>query len=110
MCEMVPDHLRIHASSVRTLSQKHPLTIPNEGSFTPVLAKHSTSFSLIDSISVGVDRMQMTFDDSGLRHWCQACHRPDVWTTPWSMNLCTERQQGWFGVRRLCGARVQRDT
>jgi hypothetical protein len=28
------------------------------GDFTPVLAKHSKSFSLIDCISVGVDRMQ----------------------------------------------------
>jgi len=26
--------------------------------FTPVLAKHSTSFSLVDYLSVGVDRMQ----------------------------------------------------
>src|SRR5208337_2630155 len=30
--------------------------------FTPVLAKHSKSFSLIDCISVGVDRMQMNFE------------------------------------------------
>jgi hypothetical protein len=30
--------------------------------FTPVLAKHSKSFSLIDCISVGVDRMQRNFD------------------------------------------------
>ena len=28
------------------------------GVFTPVLAKHSKSFSLIDCLSVGVDRMQ----------------------------------------------------
>jgi hypothetical protein len=28
------------------------------GVFTPVLAKHSKSFSLIDCVSVGVDRMQ----------------------------------------------------
>src|SRR5260370_38671830 len=28
------------------------------GDFTPVIAKHSKSFSLIDCISVGVDRMQ----------------------------------------------------
>ncbi|MGB8582582.1 MAG: hypothetical protein WCD47_17310 [Candidatus Sulfotelmatobacter sp.] len=28
------------------------------GDFTPVLAKHSKSFSLIDCISVGVDRIQ----------------------------------------------------
>jgi hypothetical protein len=32
------------------------------GVFTPVLAKHSKSFSLIDCISVGVDRMQQNFE------------------------------------------------
>jgi hypothetical protein len=32
------------------------------GVFTPVLAKHSKSFSLIDCVSVGVDRMQRNFD------------------------------------------------
>ena len=32
------------------------------GDFTPVLAKHSKSFSLIDCVSVGVDRMQRNFD------------------------------------------------
>jgi hypothetical protein len=32
------------------------------GAFTPVLAKHSKSFSLADCISVGVDRMQRNFD------------------------------------------------
>ncbi len=32
------------------------------GVFRPVLAKHSKSFSLIDSISVGVDRMQHNFE------------------------------------------------
>jgi hypothetical protein len=30
--------------------------------FTPALAKHSKSFSLIDCISVGVDRMQRNFE------------------------------------------------
>jgi len=30
--------------------------------FTPVLAKHSKSFSFIDCISVGVDRMQRNFE------------------------------------------------
>jgi hypothetical protein len=29
--------------------------------FTPVLAKHSNSFSLIDCIAVGVDRKQRNF-------------------------------------------------
>ena len=32
------------------------------GDFTPVLAKHSKSFSLIDCTSVGVDRMQRNFE------------------------------------------------
>jgi len=32
------------------------------GVFTPVLAKHSKSFSPIDCISVGVDRMQRNFE------------------------------------------------
>ncbi len=32
------------------------------GDFTPVLAKHSKSFSLIDCISIGVDRMQRNFE------------------------------------------------
>jgi hypothetical protein len=31
------------------------------GDFTPVLAKHSKSLNLLDSISVGVDRMQRNF-------------------------------------------------
>lgn len=31
------------------------------GDFTPVLAKHSNSLNLLDSISVGVDRMQRNF-------------------------------------------------
>ena len=32
------------------------------GDYTPVLAKHSKNFSLQDSISIGVDRMQRNFD------------------------------------------------
>jgi hypothetical protein len=32
------------------------------GDFTPVLAKHSKNFSLLDAISVGVDRMHRNFD------------------------------------------------
>lgn len=32
------------------------------GDFTPVLAKHSKHFSLIDALSIGVDRMQRNFE------------------------------------------------
>ena len=47
--------------------EKLGLTTPGiwkhcSGVFTPVLAKHSKSFSLIDCISVGVDRMQRNFE------------------------------------------------
>src|SRR5207244_10329198 len=33
-----------------------------QGDFTPVLAKHSKNFSLIDSIALGVERMQRNFE------------------------------------------------
>jgi len=32
------------------------------GDFTPVLAKHSKSFNLIDTLAVGVDRIQRNFE------------------------------------------------
>src|SRR5215813_2029473 len=32
------------------------------GDFTPVLAKHTKKFSLVDALSVGVDRMQRNFE------------------------------------------------
>jgi hypothetical protein len=49
------------------------------GAFTPVLAKHSKSFSLIDCISVGVDRMQRNFEPmrKQLEAW-QSCELADV--------------------------------
>ncbi len=33
-----------------------------QGEFTPVLAKHSKNFSIVDSLAVGVDRIQRNFD------------------------------------------------
>src|SRR3989442_1385848 len=32
------------------------------GDFTPVLAKHTKRFSLVDAVSIGVDRMQRQFE------------------------------------------------
>jgi hypothetical protein len=46
------------------------------GVFTPVLAKHSKSFSLIDCISVGVDRMQRNFEP--MRKPVEAWQRSEV--------------------------------
>jgi hypothetical protein len=46
------------------------------GDFTPVLAKHSRSFSLIDCISVGVDRMQRNFEP--MRKQVEAWQRSEL--------------------------------
>jgi hypothetical protein len=46
------------------------------GDFTPVLAKHSKSFSLIDCIAVGVDRMQRNFEP--MRKQVEAWQRSEV--------------------------------
>ena len=47
--------------------------------FTPILAKHSKSFSLIDCISVGVDCMQRNFEPmrKQVEAW-QRCELTDV--------------------------------
>jgi len=44
--------------------------------FTPVLAKHSKSFSLIDCVSVGVDRMQRNFEP--MRRQVEAWQKYDL--------------------------------
>ena len=49
---------------------------PRLGVFTPVLAKHSKSFSLIECISVGVDRMQRNFDP--MRRQVEAWQRSEL--------------------------------
>jgi hypothetical protein len=48
----------LNLTAYRILRLCHIVT----SAFTPVLAKHSKSFSLIDCISVGVDRMQRNFE------------------------------------------------
>lgn len=44
--------------------------------FTPVLAKHSKSLSLIDCVSVGVDRMQRNFEP--MRKQVEAWQRSEL--------------------------------
>ncbi len=41
--------------------------------FTPVLAKHTKSFNLVDTLSVGVDRVQRNFEpmQRQVEHWRQ---------------------------------------
>jgi hypothetical protein len=59
-----------HAAGARLLGNIAP------GAFTPVLAKHSKSFSLIDCISVGVDRMQRNFEP--MRKQVEAWQRSEL--------------------------------
>jgi hypothetical protein len=44
------------------------------GVFTPVLAKHSKSFNLVDTLAVGVDRIQRNFEpmQRQVEYWRQA--------------------------------------
>ena len=46
------------------------------GEFTPVLAKHSKSFSLVDCIAVGVDRVQRNFET--MRKQVEAWQRSEL--------------------------------
>ena len=69
------------------------------GDFTPVLAKHSKSFSLIDCISVGVDRMQRNFGPM------QKDHPGRSWP-PYSMTLRT-----WAPHRLTrCQSKINNDS
>jgi hypothetical protein len=53
--------LRVHSGNYFRITS-HPPSWMFWGVFTPVLAKHSKSFLLIDCICVGVDRMQRNFE------------------------------------------------
>jgi len=41
------------------------------GEFTPLLAKHTSNFSLVDALSIGVDRIQRNFEplQQQVEHW-----------------------------------------
>jgi hypothetical protein len=46
------------------------------GDFTAVLPKHSKNFSLVDALSIGVDRMQRNFDL--MRQQIDAWHQTQI--------------------------------
>ena len=60
-CDYITAMVEVSASGKSNIREtKSGNIVP--GVFTPVLAKHSKSFSLIDCIAVGVDRMQRNFE------------------------------------------------
>jgi hypothetical protein len=60
--------------------------------FTPVLAKHSKSFSLIDCISVGVDRMQRNFEP--MRRQVEAWQRSELTDVTAKVVICEAFVEG----------------
>lgn len=80
------------------------------GVFTPVLAKHSKSFSLIDCISVGVDRMQRNFEPmrKQVEAWQRseltdvtACKAETAETMP-ILGTSSPEPYEWSGYRYCC--------
>jgi hypothetical protein len=72
---------RCRATGIVGGERVHGPAMPNSenivsGVFTPVLAKHSKSFSLIDCVSVGVDRMQRNFEP--MRKQVEAWQRSEL--------------------------------
>jgi hypothetical protein len=55
------------------------------GDFKPVLAKHSKSFSLVDVISVGIDRMQTNFEP--VRQQVEISKEPKLTDVTAKMNI-----------------------
>jgi hypothetical protein len=51
-------------SSLFPLTEQFEFKVGNivTGAFTPVLAKHSKHFSLVDVLSIGIDRIQRNFE------------------------------------------------
>lgn len=65
------------------------------GDFEPILAKHSKSFSLVDSISVGVDRMQRNFEP--MRRQVQAWQSQQLSTAAAKLTIYRAFVEGAFG-------------
>ena len=62
------------------------------GDFTRVLAKHSKSFSLIDCVSVGVDRMQRNFEP--MRKQVEAWQRSELTHVTAKIVICEAFVEG----------------
>ena len=72
--------------------------------FQPVLAKHSKTFSLVDAISVGVDRMQRNFEP--MRQQVEAWRQTGVSTVTAKMIIYQAFIEGELEVPRNLARRV----
>ncbi len=69
------------SNSVSAILEHRKLGDIVSGAFTPVLAKHSKSFSVIDRISVGVDSKQRKRVERTAK--CRAWERADPGAAAW---------------------------
>jgi hypothetical protein len=76
------------------------------GDFTPLLAKHSKSFSLIDCISVGVDRMQRNFEP--MRKHVEAWQRSELMDVTAKVVIYEAFVEGRFEAPKHRGTSIQK--
>jgi len=74
------------------------------GDFQPLLAKHSKSFSLVDAISVGVDRMQRNFEP--MRQQVETWHQTELSTVTAKMVIYQAFIESELDVPRHLARRV----
>lgn len=74
------------------------------GDFQPLLAKHSKSFSLVDAISVGVDRMQRNFEP--MRNQVNAWQSEQLTTTMAKLTIYRAFVEGELETPRHLARRV----
>ena len=78
-----------------------------QGEFTPVLAKHSKNFSVVDSLAIGVDRIQRNFDP--LRHQVEAWRSRQLTNEQAKLTIYQAFIEGDLTVPRSLGRDVHRN-
>src|SRR6185503_2720298 len=78
-----------------------------QGEFTPVLAKHSKNFSIIDSLAIGVDRIQRNFEP--LREQVEAWRSSQMSDEQAKLVIYKAFIEGELGVPRSLARDVHRN-
>lgn len=77
------------------------------GDFTPLLAKHTRRFSLLDAVSLGVDRMQRSFDP--MRHQIETWKETQVSDQDAKLTIYRAFVEGELvGAPKHLGARIHK--
>ena len=76
------------------------------GDFTPVLAKHSKSFNLVDTLSVGVDRIQRNF--APMQHQVECWRQTQITDSQAKLVLYSAFVEGKLGAPKSLLSEVHR--